>query len=406
MYRPLVISRSYLWNKSTNGQIQRVFWEYLYDQGVRPTIICSGHNCDIPIDSLKSDIVPVHDSQVLRYFIAFLKRFIAEDLAYVPDNSRFSWYPFALRETEKRIMRGSYDYIFSVCIPFTDHLIALKAKKKFGLPWIAWFYDPWFDNPYRPFKHKRLLETDRKNEAAVAKNADIIIHSNQAIYNEWVSRYGESIKNKMYVLPFVFDTIKKAAVVNDVRKEDQLFTISHIGSLYPQRDSVDFLKALNMLFEEYPSLMKQVQIKYVGAVTENDHEAIKKFNLTQITHFAGILSEAECYKYYETSDLFLAIDGKNSRNIFFPSKIMKYFYYGKPILGITPHGSALQYELERSGNYCFENEDYRGIADFLYRAITNKEHTKGNSKEYWKNFTMESVCPKYLDIVNNLLTKK
>lgn len=407
MSKPLVISRSYLWGNSAVGQIQRVFWEYLYDKGVRPTIICTDKDQNnVPIDSLKCSIIQTRDNQIIRYIIAFLKRTLAEDFAYLPDYPIFSWYPSAKKKAVKEATKGVYDYIFSVCTPYASHLIALEAKRKSGLPWVAWFYDPWFDNPYRPFKYKRFYERDRKNEEAVAKNADVIIHSNQAIYNEWVERYGESIKDKMYIVPFVFNTNRTTIKQKDKDKRNGVYIISHIGSLYPNRDSSDFLKALNMVIEAHPEVKAKVELNYVGNVTDNDRELVKHYNLSDITNFAGVLSEEACQEYFVRSDLFLAIDGKNSRNIFFPSKIMKYFYYGKPILGLTPRGSALQYELEQSKNFCFENDDIGNIADFLYRSIVDDNYPKGNDVLYWKNFTMDNIYPQYISIIEKSIEKR
>ena len=87
----------------------------------------------------------------------------------------------------------------------------------------------------------------------------------------------------------------------------------------------------------------------------------------------------------------------------FMLKILKYFYYGKPILGLTPSGSALQYELQQSHNAYFENEDYRGISDFLYQAVSSDNFSINNDTEYWKNFTMEKIYPQYVDIVNHVI---
>lgn len=406
MNKPLVISRSYLWDKCSTGQVQRVFWEYMHNHGVNPTIICSDCNQNnVPLERIKCNIIQTHDNQLFRYIIALLKRVVAADFAYLPDYARFSWYYSTLKRVKKEAQSGQYDYIFSVCTPYTAHLIALETKKLTKLPWVAWFYDPWFENPYRPFKYKRFYEQDKKYEAEVALNADVIIHSNQAIYDEWVERYGEIIRKKMFIVPFMFNDTISDTTDYSIDNPNPKYVISHIGSLYPNRDSVDFLKSVKLLLENHPDLKDKFIINYVGTITENDRKCVSEFGLKDITNFAGFLSEQECIKYFRQSDLFLALDGKNARNIFFPSKIMKYFYYGKPILGMTPKGSALQYELEKSNNYCFENEDYQGIAQFLFRAITEESFPKGYDKSYWKYFTMDSIYPQYEKIIKDYSKK-
>jgi hypothetical protein len=32
--------------------------------------------------------------------------------------------------------------------PMTDHLVGLSLSRKYRIPWIARFSDPWVDNPY------------------------------------------------------------------------------------------------------------------------------------------------------------------------------------------------------------------------------------------------------------------
>lgn len=405
MYKPLVISYAYLLEKNSVGQIQRVFFEYLKKHGFSPTIVCakSYHN-DVDVSKLTCKLIPVRCIQIIRYFIAFLKRKVAEEYAYLPDYSYFSWaLPNAIRRAKKEALSGKYDYIHSTCITFSSHVVALEAKKASGLPWVAFFYDPWYENPYRPIKSSKFKERDRLMEQQVAENADIIVHTNYAIYNEWVKRYGEKIKSKLRVLPLVFNSnIERNCIVKESEKK---YIISHIGSLYQIRNSVDFLKALNLMLDKHPEMKDRIKLNYVGKVTPEDKYAVDEFKLSSITYFRGFLSEKECIPYFEEADLFLAIDAKNASTIFFPSKIMKYFFYQKPILGLTPENSALDYELKESLNYSFRNEDYKGISECLYMLISNNNSISLNNNEYWKKFTMEHISVEYKKIVEEILTK-
>ena len=406
--KPLVISRSYLLEKSATGQIQRFFWEDLYNHGYSPTIICSKVNKNERTkEHLNSSVISTFDSQSIKQLFRIIKHTIFADIDKIPDIFYYSWAKIsAIRRAKREVLKGSYDYIESIQLPCSSHLVALEAKKVSGLPWIASFYDPWYDNPLRPIKRPVLREKDKRLEALVANNADAIIHTNQAIYDEWVERYGEAINKKMYVLPLVFNTPQREdnneAKVLDVGEK---FIISHIGKLYLDRTSVDFLMAVRLLLTQYPELKKRLIINYVGTVTPQDVDFVNKNDLESVVNYAGFLNESECNKYYEQSDLFLAIDAKTARNIFFPSKIMKYFYYGKPILGITPQDSALSYELEKSHNFCFTHDDCQGIADFLYCAILKDGYLKGIDTEYWRRFTMDIVRPQYEEIVNKVLTR-
>ena len=207
----------------------------------------------------------------------------------------------------------------------------------------------------------------------------------------------------MRVIPLVFNNKYKVNPSKKIIRNK--YVISHIGTLYLSRNSVDFLKALKMLLDYQPTLMENIELNYVGTVTEEDKIAVEQLGLSGITHFRGFISENECNPYFENTDLFLAVDGKNASTIFFPSKIMKYFFYQKPILGLTPAGSSLEHELKESKNYCFRNEDYDGISECLYNLITSKNECSQHDKEYWKKFTMENIKDEYEELILTLFSK-
>lgn len=405
MFKPLVIAFPYLFERSATGQVLRTFWEGISSVNFSPTILCSDAENNVDFSRLKCNILKTPDCQIIRYFIAFLKRIVASDFAFLPDYAFFSWAKFSAISRSLKMMKDEqFDYIHSFSYPCSSHLIAAKVKKKKNLPWVASFYDPWYGNPYRKFKFKWSNELNRKMENIVAENADMIIHTNEAIYNEWVSRYGDSIKEKMFVLPLVFsipqDTDKSTEFQHDK------FIISHIGSLYEGRTATDFLLAINLLLSKHPEIKNRVQINFVGTILESDKKYAELLGLKDIIYYSGVVSEKDCLKFFEESDLFVAIDGERGRDIFFPSKIMKYFYYGKPILGLSPKNSVLDKELLKSGNYCFRNKDIDSISSFIYKAVTDYNSIKTNDKLYWKNFTVDIVEQRYLMLISQLLTNK
>lgn len=402
MIHPLVIGHSYLLEKYSTGQVLRSFFERLNDYGFDPTIICSkSYHNDVDIQKLRCRVVPTYDSQSIRYIIALAKRLISSDFAFLPDYTYFSWAKVsAINKAKELVSIGSIDYIHSISIPCSTHLIAAEIKKRYGLPWIASFFDPWYENPYRKFHYRWAKERDRKFEAYIAENADFIVHTNHVICEEWIERYGSRIKDKMVVLPLVFS---EPSIQKFHKKKGDKFVISHIGSLYDGRNASDFLKSLKSLLQTHPNIRERIEVNFVGTVPVSDKALTEKYGLSDIVNFLGFLKEQECIEYFNRSDLYVAIDGAGARDIFFPSKIMKYLYFGKPILGMSPHNSVLHKELSASGNHCFINNDISGVADFIYKAITSYDTICDNDKEYWRKFSMERVALQYQTLVNQLL---
>lgn len=406
MISPLVIGHSYLLERYSTGQVLRSFFERLTDYGFAPTIVCSkSYHNDVNANNLKCNIVPTYDCQPIRYAIALAKRAIATDFAFLPDYTFFSWAKTsAINKCVKLAVTGKYDYIHSVSIPCSSHLIAAEVKKQVGIPWIASFYDPWYENPYRQIHFQWAKERDKRYEEYIAKNADIIIHTNHVICEEWIKRYGDIVENKLYVLPLVFNELSTTKDVPLTKKNK--FVISHIGSLYAGRNASDFICSVNTLLQKHPEIKSDIEINFVGTVPNSDKSLVEQYGLSDIIKYVGFIPENQCISYFTSSDLFVAIDGKEARDIFFPSKIMKYLYYGKPILGLSPHNSVLDQELSLSGNYCFFNEDINGISDFLYKAIISYSSICTNNKQYWEKFSIKNVAIQYQKIVKQLLSNK
>jgi hypothetical protein len=403
MIRPLVIAHDFLMLNSSGGQVERPFWENMADKHhYSPTIFCSDKGSkDLMCSYI--DFKLIHEIRFIKYAAAIVRR-ILPDLTFLPDYEYVSWGRRAAHVAIKIAEQERFDYIHSISFPSSDHWCALKIKKASGLPWIAQFHDPWYDNPFRRFKTKCLKKKDMEMEKQVVENADIIIHNNDAIKELWRQRYGEDIVKKIVVIPLNVGFKSEHVVVNPRKIEGKL-TITHIGNFYYMRKSAEFIKAVSVFVNQYPDMADKVQVFYLGNIMDEDKNLISKLHLTNIFHLLGKVPEEICYDYYRNSDVFLATAGLFNENIFFPSKILKYFYYQKPIFGITPKGTVLYHELKKSGHESFEINDESGMVNYLYRAVSDYPSLYVFNKDYWKFFSIDSVLDAYTRTVDKLLAK-
>lgn len=402
MLKPLIIARPFLFKNSTGGQIERVFIENLPKNLFDATVVCSNGENLTKSPSIR--VLVTKENKIYKYFAALVRRIIIPDVMNLPDHVWHSWGKNALKIVFKKIKCENFDYIHSISFPCASHHVALKIKQKTDLPWIAQFYDPWYDNPYRIFKTRYFKKKDLEMERAIVENADVIIHNNFAIVELWKERYGKEVENKIFVLPL---TLRLQTPQMNKRKysNNEIFTISHIGNFMLNRTSEVFIKAIYTLLNEHRELKDKLKINYIGLVTRREKTLINELELDNLFNLIGTIPEEKCNVYYQESDLFLAIDGVNYVNLFFPSKILKYFLYQKPILGITPENSVLSYELKNSGHFSLRNDDINGIANYLFNAITDYDSLMNFDKNYWKHFSTESIMATYVNIVKSLLNK-
>lgn len=404
MMNPLFISRNAFFANSPGGECMRAFLSGMTPDEWSPTIYASART---PlVDGIPEYAHLTTDYAYMQYMAAFIRRLLP-DLTFLPGYEWQSWGINAAKVIIRDIKDGVVhpDYIHSVSFPCACHKVALKVKRETGLPWVMQLYDPYADNPYRPFKTKFFKDIDWKQERECVENADLIIHSNQSIADVWKERYGAKNAQKIVSLPFTVP-LPNTEVEPVTHKSGEMLTISHIGNFMLNRTSQPFIQAVAVLTNKHPEYKQRLNVNYIGRVTESEKELIQQKGLTGLFNLTGSISAEACIEYYKKSDLFLAIDGVNKDNLFFPSKILKYLYYRRPILGITPNGSVLDRELRQAGHTSIANENIEGIVKYLERALCDYESLCCFNIGYWHRFEPKNVVAVYETMVREVLNNR
>lgn len=399
MIKPLIIDFDYRIIHSASGQIARVFWETNREKNFAPTIVCSYQ--DVEMDS-GCDLIQVKECDLLRYISSAFRRLGFPDLCHIPDQRRFSWAPFALQRLRKTDV-GSYDYIHSISCPESSHMVALELKKKYGLPWVAQFNDPWVENEAKSFRTDMFRGLDERYEAEVAEHADLIIHTNRIMYENWSVRYGDSIKEKMIVLPLSFN-VRHLPEIRDEHEPDGKFRIFHIGHLYGKRSAKDMFEALALIKERCPLSAEKIELSFIGTLSDDDMKYAQKLGISDMVKYLGVIHPDALASYYMSADMFLVIDMNVPRSPSFPSKLMLYHYYRKPIMSITTDDSIIEDDMRMSGHKSFLYGDAEGIASYLCQLLDGTVKADGFDRDYWRKFTVENVTELYLDRILKLIS--
>lgn len=321
----------------------------------------------------------------------------------IPDSNRITILPFLYKICCNYIKNNKIDIIHTVSFPCSSHLLGAKLKKEFGIPWIAHFYDPWVDNPYRNIPSCKQKK-DKQFEALVAKEANAIIHSNNIIKDCWIKRYGNLVKDKIHIIPFGYsvEQIKSFKPFEGKLPQHKKVIISYIGTCAGDRNFQSLIKAVNILITKNSNYKDNLEIRLLGNLLPNDKTLIDKKNLWDVFTFVGRKSQSELPFYYQNSDIFLVIDSPQEKNVFFPSKLIDYFYYQRPILGISPQIGVTNEFLSASGHFCYENNDIEGIAQYLEKAIINFPELLNYNREFYCNFFPDVILNDYQNVINNI----
>ena len=394
----IVIAPTFLKPSCAVGQIERHFFPNLPKE-YYSHIICAEDDLKIEGDRFRTHIVPERKS-VLKLDLLF-RKLGWRDLVYSPDITYYSWCRRAFKEASKLIENERINYIHTINNPVSAHLVGYRLKMKYGIPWIAQFYDPWYNNPVRKYCFDYFKKKDYEREKLLAEYADIILFPNYELLNAFNDLYGNIINGSMAVIPFITEIPCRNTLTTFPNKcMNDVLTISHIGTLSADRRADVFLLALANLKQRIPEL--KLMVNFVGNMYSEDLKIIKELNLQSIVNVVGKVSESECQSYYENSDLFMIIDMNFRPNLFYPSKLLKYFCYGKPIFGIADKDSVVAHELVKTKNRVFRFEDIDGISSFIEQAVTDYSSICVNDIDYGSKFKTDNVIKQYVNLIEKI----
>ena len=251
---------------------------------------------------------------------------------FIPD-ARVFWVKPSVAYLEKYIVENNIDTIVTSGPPHSLHLIGLELKQKLDLKWFADFRDPWTTIGYH--KSLRLSSFAAKKhkslEHQVLNTADTIIVTSKTTKTEFVA-----ITNKpIAVITNGYDTeqVEKQAL-------DSKFSLAHIGSFLSERNPLILWESLVELINEIPEFKSHVEIKLIGAVSQEVLETMTQFGLNSYLNNLGYVSHAEAIAHQRKSQVLLLVEinSQETKSII-PGKLFEYMVSSRPIIAIGPKGS-------------------------------------------------------------------
>lgn len=236
---------------------------------------------------------------------------------------RTEWFPFAWRAAKRLHAARKYDLVISSHEPGVDLLLGLKAKRQWGIPWVADLGDPLL-TPYTPRWRARL---DRALEARVCREADAILVTNEVVAGLLSDRHGTSsdsftvVRQGFDMAPDGTDQSQPDPIVEDGRLV-LLFT----GTFYRKfRDPTPLISALSEVPEVH--LVVAGDVGPFGPAFDV---------LGDRATLLGKRPHSACLALQRRADALVNLGNTQSYQV--PGKIYEYLGAGRPILHIA--GSA------------------------------------------------------------------
>ncbi|SHL22611.1 glycosyltransferase family 4 protein [Flavobacterium xanthum] len=310
---------------------------------------------------------------------------------FIPD-ARVFWVKPSVDYLEKYIKENNIDTIITSGPPHSLHLIGLELKQKLYLKWFADFRDPWTTIGYH--KSLRLSRFAAKKHKAlehqVLNTADTIIVTSKTTKTEFEAITRQPIE----VITNGYDTEQVAKQTLDTK-----FSLAHIGSFLSERNPLILWESLVELTQEIPDFKSHLEIKLIGAVSQEVLETIMHFGLNPYLNNLGYLSHAEAIAQQRKSQvlLLIEIDSEDTKSII-PGKLFEYMVSNRPIIAIGPKDSDFAEIINNTNTGVFlkysEKMKLKSvILEFYNQFLEGKLQSNGVGLQHYsrKNLTKQLV---------------
>ena len=348
--------------------------------------------------------VPFKRASLLRYAARVAHKIGRPFWEELPDDSRM-WKSSVVNRTQSWFARGNASpVVVTFGSPMSDHLIGLELKRRHNMPWLAHFSDPWTDNPFKKFNWL-TRNANLSYERSVMESANRLLFTSEETIDLVMAKYPPSLREKAVVVPHSFEPEQYP-----VSERPEFITVRFLGDMYGPRTPKPLFDALIMIGKENPRFLEGVCFEFVGSMCELDVTQMGYNDLPErLVVLRDSVSNQKSLELMTSADGLMVIDAPAEKSVFLPSKLIDYIGAGRPVIGITPPGTASNL-IERLGGWVGDPANKEKTKEALVSFI---QHLRGRREkkifnEAWgppslrSSFEAENVGKYFQKLVEDL----
>ena len=348
------------------------------------------------LNSIRSGNISKNKNQSILQKVVFFVR----GNFFIPDMKIF-WKRNSVNFLKKYLSENNIETIITTGPPHSIHLIGLELKRKLNINWISDFRDPWVNLNYLNRFHLLpfVKEYHKKLRDKVINNSDAVIVTSKRLKD----LYSE-INSSIFQVTNGYDYNKP------VIKLDKKFSISHVGSLYNERNPEFLWDIIDELSENLQGFKEDLQINFIG----NNNKKIKQ-NLSKRVFNDCVV----CYDYVEhkkaiefmcSSQVLLMLEVDDDESSYaIPGKLFDYLNSNRPIISIGPEQSEVREILSNTGSGKFFNyKDYNSLKLYIEKLYENYVNNLSISDNNYNidNYNRKNLTSKLVEVINKIGLKK
>ncbi len=286
-------------------------------------------------------------------------------LLQLPDPD-WGWYLPAVRAAEKFLETEPIAAIFSTGPPWVSHLVARHLRKKYRVPWLADFRDPWSYDPFTEDLPAWRHWLNGRMERNCVSWADRVLCNTPRLREFFVDLYSFLPAEKFVVLPNGFDDPVIPQGLSDVKNTTRLFL--HLGSLYAQRRIDTFCEAIANLVKAGKLPRDSFRVLFLGDLDPSLETAARQKTPdlfeSNCIQFRPRVSWQQAQQILWEADILLLFQGYLTLEV--PAKFFEYLPTGKPMFAVVKKGALSDIlDLTGSGSWADPDNPAEITAKFL-----------------------------------------
>ena len=338
---------------------------------------------------------------------------------FIPD-ARCWWIKPSVRYLSNYLNEHPVDTIISTGPPHSMHLIASALHKRFNIPWVADFRDPWTDIDF----YKDLKLTHRSDRKHHRLEHQVLTEATKVVTVGWDCARGLETHGAKDVVvitngydDFSVETHGRTSLHDDEREHETLpFTMSHIGIVGANRNPETLWQTMSELLNndnvnenviETRFIASQLRVRLIGQIDNSVVESIKRHNIEKYVEIIPYIPHNQVLAEQQKSDVLLLFvnNTPNAKGIL-TGKIFEYMASGRPILCIGPEdGDSARILNETQTGITVDFNDKEKMKSIILDLM--KKHKENqlviNDNAAIEQYSRRNLTKRYAELLNGLI---
>ena len=314
---------------------------------------------------------------------------------FIPDMKIF-WKTSSVNFLSDYISQNNIDTIITTGPPHSIHLIGLELKRSLNINWISDFRDPWVNLNYLNRFH--LLSSSKKRHKnlrnRVLISSDAVIVTSEKLKNLFLN-----ITTNVFKITNGFDYINKEIIL------DKKFSISHVGSLYDERNPSFLWDVIEEIYENNNNFKNDFQINLIGNNSEKIKNNLNTKKFHSCVNYYDYVNHNHAIQLMGSSQTLLMIEANDLESSYaIPGKLFEYLNSKRPIIAVGPSKSEVSKIISKtkSGKFFTYNQ---GLYLKQYIEEIYNNYKRGIIKYKTRNIQLyerRNLTKKLAKIINDI----